>query len=151
MEESKALLGAGCFWGVEETFRKIEGVVDTKVGYAGGNIINPSYEEVCLSKTGHAEVLKVEFNSNIISYDEILEIFWVCHDPTQLNQQGLDIGEQYRSVIFCYSAEQKKIATKSKNNFQKTLSKKIVTEIIDYVNFYLAEDYHQKYIQKKQK
>ena len=151
MEESKALLGAGCFWGVEEKFRKIEGVVDTKVGYAGGNIINPSYEEVCLSKTGHAEVLKVEFNSNIISYDEILEIFWVCHDPTQLNQQGLDIGEQYRSVIFCYSAEQKKIATKSKNNFQKTLSKKIVTEIIDYVNFYLAEDYHQKYIQKKQK
>ena len=149
MENSKALLGAGCFWGVEEFFRKIPGVLDTKVGYAGGNFSNPTYQDVCFNKTGHAEVVKLEFDSNIISYKKILDHFWLCHDPTQLNRQGPDIGDQYRSVIFCFTDEQKNFAEESKKEVQKKLSNKIVTEITKFSSFYVAEDYHQCYIKKK--
>ena len=147
----KATFGAGCFWHPQQVYDEIKGIIKTEVGYMGGHTTEPTYEEVCTGNTGHAEVVQLEFDPEKVSYEYLLNVFWGVHDPTQFNRQGPDIGSQYRSVIFCYSAEQKKIATKSKNNFQKTLSKKIVTEIIDYVNFYLAEDYHQKYIQKKQK
>ena len=149
MKKSKALLGAGCFWGIEEFFRKISGVLDTKVGYSGGNSINPTYEDVCTNQTGHAEVVQIEFDLNEISYDKIIEYFWLCHDPTQFNKQGFDIGTQYRSAIFFFSEEQKKIAEESKKNFQKKLSNNIVTEIKKANTFYLAEEYHQRYIQKK--
>ena len=149
MKKSKALLGAGCFWGIEEFFRKISGVLDTKVGYSGGNFINPTYKDVCTNQTGHAEVVQIEFDLNEISYDKIIEYFWLCHDSTQFNKQGSDIGTQYRSVIFYFSEEQKKIADESKKNFQKKLSNNIVTEIKKANTFYLAEEYHQRYIQKK--
>lgn len=149
MKNSKALLGAGCFWGVEEKFRNINGVKNTKVGYAGGDLINPTYQEVCLGNTGHAEVVLIEFDTNQISFHQILENFWLCHDPTQLNKQGFDIGNQYRSVIFYYNEKQKNIAVLSKENYQKKLSNQIVTEITKVTNFYSAENYHQKYIQKR--
>ena len=149
MKKSKALLGAGCFWGIEEFFRKISGILDTKVGYSGGNSINPTYEDVCTNQTGHAEVVQIEFDLNEISYDKIIEYFWLCHDPTQFNKQGFDIGTQYRSAIFFFSEEQKKIAEESKKNFQKKLSNNIVTEIKKANTFYLAEEHHQRYIQKK--
>ena len=148
MEKTKALLGAGCFWGIEEMFRKIEGVLDTNVGYAGGTLPNPTYQDVCSGNTGHAEVVKMEFDPNIICFNKILDHFWLCHDPTQLNRQGPDIGTQYRSVIFHFTDEQRVIAEESKNNFQKQLSSKIVTEILQFTNFFEAEDYHQCYIQK---
>ena len=149
MEKTKALLGAGCFWGVEEVFRKINGVIDTKVGYAGGNFPNPTYQDVCSGNTGHTEVVMLEFYSTIISYKKILDHYWLCHDPTQLNKQGPDIGTQYRSVIFYFTNEQKNYAEESKKDFQKKLSNKIMTEIIKFSSFYLAEDYHQLYIKKK--
>jgi len=149
MEKTKALLGAGCFWGVEEVFRKINGVLDTKVGYAGGNIPNPTYQDVCSDKTGHAEVVMLEFYSTIISYKTILDHYWLCHDPTQFNRQGPNIGTQYRSVIFYFTDEQKDYAEESKKDFQKKLSNKIMTEITEFSSFHLAEDYHQLYIQKK--
>ena len=149
MEITKALLGAGCFWGIEEYFRKIEAVKNTKVGYSGGDFLNPSYEDVCKNITGHAEVVLIEYDNDIISYSEILDHFWNCHDPTQLNRQGFSIGLQYRSAIFYYSIELKQIAEKSKNEFQKNLSKPIVTEITKAKEFFIAEDYHQCYIQKK--
>ena len=149
MEQTKALLGAGCFWGVEELFRKIEGVLATQVGYAGGDLVNPSYQDVCSDNTEHTEVVRIEFDSSIISYEKILDHFWLCHDSTQLNKQGPNVGTQYRSIIFYYNDEQKKIAEESKQKFQKKLSNKIMTEIIKYPHFYLAEDYHQKYIQKR--
>ena len=149
MEKTKALLGAGCFWGVEEVFRKIDGVLDTKVGYAGGNFPNPTYQDVCSDKTGHAEVVMLEFYSTIISYKKILDHYWLCHDPTQFNRQGSNIGTQYRSVIFYFTDEQKNYAEESKKDFQKKLSNKIMTEITKFSSFHLAEDYHQLYIQKK--
>ena len=149
MEKTKALLGAGCFWGIEEIFKKIEGVLETKVGYAGGALSNPTYQDVCSGSTGHAEVVQIEFNSNIISYGKILDKFWICHDPTQLNKQGVDVGSQYRSVVFYLNDKQKEIAEISKKKFQKKLSNAIMTEIIKFSSFYLAEDYHQLYIQKK--
>ena len=148
MEKTKALLGAGCFWGIQELFRKIEGILDTKVGYAGGILSNPTYRDVCSGNTGHAEVVQIEFDPNIISFNKILDHFWLCHDPTQLNRQGPDIGTQYKSVIFHFTDEQRVIAAESKNNFQKQLSSKIVTEILQFTNFFEAEDYHQCYIQK---
>ena len=148
MEKTKALLGAGCFWGIEEIFKKIEGVLETKVGYAGGALSNPTYQDVCSGNTGHAEVVQIEFDPNKISFKKILDHFWLCHDPTQLNRQGPDIGTQYRSAIFYFTEEQRTIAEESKNNFQKHLSSKIVTEIIQFTNFFVAEDYHQCYVQK---
>ena len=149
MEKSIALLGAGCFWGVEEVFRNVYGVTDTKVGYAGGNFPNPTYEDVCSDNTGHAEVVQIEYDSTIISFQKILDHFWFCHDPIQFNRQGHDVGTQYRSVIFYLTDEQKSVAEVSKKNFQKKLSNQIVTEITKFSSFYLAEDYHQLYIQKK--
>jgi len=149
MEKTSALLGAGCFWGVEEVFRRIDGVLDTKVGYAGGNFPNPTYQDVCSDNTGHAEVVQIEYDSTIISFQKILDHFWFCHDPIQFNRQGHDVGTQYRSVIFYLTDEQKSVAEVSKKNFQKKLSNQIVTEITKFSSFYLAEDYHQLYIQKK--
>ena len=144
----KALFGAGCFWGVEEYFQKISGVIDTEVGYSGGHKQDPTYQEVCSNKTGHVEVLKVDFDETIIKYDEILTHFWKCHDPTTLNRQGADIGTQYKSIIFYYTDLQKKIAENSKLNHQKMFNNAIVTEIKKFDIFYLAEEYHQKYFQK---
>ena len=146
---TKALIGAGCFWGIEEYFRKIDGILDTKVGYSGGHALNPSYEDVCTGTTEHAEVVKIFFDENIISYNHIIDHFWLCHDPTQLNKQGPDIGRQYRSVIFYYSDKQKHIALESKKLKQKLFSNLIVTEIIDAKRFYLAEEYHQLFIKKR--
>ena len=121
---TKALIGAGCFWGIEEYFRKINGVLDTKVGYSGGHTTNPTYEEVCKGTTEHAEVVKIlTFDEKVISYEKIINHFWICHDPTQLNRQGPDIGRQYRSVIFYYSEAQNKIAVESKNLKQKNFKK----------------------------
>jgi len=146
----KALFGAGCFWGVEEFFRKINGVKGTKVGYSGGDTSNPSYQDVCSNDTGHAEVLEIEFDNNKISYEKLLNFFWECHDPTTLNRQGPDIGSQYRSVIFYFSEEQKKIAEESKIRNQKVFKNKIVTEIKKADTFHLAENYHQRFIQKRE-
>ena len=146
---NKALIGAGCFWGVEEYFRNIYGIESTKVGYSGGNFENPTYEDVCRGTTNHAEVILLEFNEKLISYKKIIDNFWNCHDPTQLNKQGLDIGTQYRSVIFYFDNNQKVIATDSKNELQKKIDKKVETEIAIAKKFYVAEDYHQCFLQKR--
>ncbi len=146
----KATFGAGCFWHVEDLFRKTKGVTSTKAGYTGGNLTNPTYEEVCTDKTGHAEAVEVEYDPNEISYDELLEIFWNNHDPTSLNRQGPDVGIQYRSSIFFHDESQKQTAQKSKEKLDSSgkFSKSIVTEIVPSPEFYKAEDYHQKYFQK---
>ena len=146
---AKALFGAGCFWGIEEYFRKLKGVKKTSVGYSGGNLSNPDYKDVCTGKTEHAEVVLIEYDELLLSYFELLNHFWGCHDSTQTDGQGLDIGTQYRSVIFYYSDEQKKIAEDSKENFQKSINKPVATMINKAKEFFLAEDYHQCYIQKK--
>ena len=144
----KALFGAGCFWGVEETFRKIPGVVKTEVGYTGGHTLNPTYQSICEGDTNHVEVVLVEYDNKIISYDKLLNHFWKCYDPTMLNRQGPDIGTQYRSAIFYFDDNQKKLATESKINFAKENNLIIVTEISQLSDYYKAEEYHQKYIQK---
>ncbi len=144
----KALFGAGCFWGVEKTFRKIPGVVKTEVGYTGGHTLNPTYQSICEGDTNHVEVVLVEYDNKIISYDKLLNHFWKCHDPTMLNRQGPDIGTQYRSAIFYFDDNQKKLATESKINFAKENNLIIVTEISQLSDYYKAEEYHQKYIQK---
>ena len=147
----KAAFGAGCFWHVEEEFRKIYGVVKTSVGYMGGKKRNPTYEDVCTGKTGHAEVLQIEYNAKKVSYEKLLDVFWSLHNPTTLNRQGFDIGTQYRSAIFYHNEGQKKIANKSREKLQssKYKNKKIVTEIISASEFYKAEEYHQRYLEKK--
>lgn len=149
-KSSKAVFGAGCFWGVEESFRKLKGVIDTKVGYMGGKTKNPTYKEVCTDKTGHAEVVLVEFDPSVISYDQLLDNFWKIHNPTTMNRQGPDSGTQYRSAIFYFDNEQKKSAEDSKNKLQNSGKYKspIVTEITPAGDFYLAEEYHQRYFQK---
>ena len=144
----KALFGAGCFWGVEEHFRTINGVTKTEVGYSGGNTKNPNYESVCYENTDHAEVLLLEFDDDLISYESLVEEFWKCHDPTTLDRQGPDVGRQYRSVIYFYNDMQKNIANKSKDKHQESFQNNIVTEISHADIFYKAEEYHQKYIQK---
>ena len=146
----KATFGAGCFWHVEDLLRKTKGVKSTQVGYIGGKLTNPTYEEVCTDTTGHAEAVQVEYDPNEISYDELLKVFWSNHDPTSLNRQGPDIGNQYRSAIFFHDEEQKKIAQKSKDELEKSgkFQKRIVTEIVPAPEFYKAEEYHQKYFQK---
>lgn len=146
----KATFGAGCFWHVEDLLRKTKGVKSTQAGYIGGKLTNPTYEEVCTDTTGHAEAVQVEYDPNEISYDELLKVFWSNHDPTSLNRQGPDIGNQYRSVIFFHDEEQKKIAQKSKEELEKSgkFQKRIVTEIVPAPEFYKAEEYHQKYFQK---
>jgi len=143
-----AMFGAGCFWGVEEAFRRVEGVTATTVGYAGGNLETPTYRDVCSGRTGHAEVVQVEFDPACVSYAELLELFWSLHDPTQLNRQGPDVGTQYRSAIFHNSAEQEKIATSSKEAIEKSgrFGRPVVTEILPLPTFWRAEEYHQQYI-----
>ena len=145
MKLEKATFAAGCFWGVQAAFDKIKGVVKTTVGYTGGHFNNPSYEDVCSDKTGHAEAILVEYNPKIVSYDKLLEIFWKIHDPTQVNRQGPDVGEQYRSAIFYYDDKQKLTAKKSLEKESKRYNKKIATEITKASKFYPAEGYHQKY------
>ena len=147
----KATFAAGCFWHVEEEFRKVKGVVDTKVGYTGGSMEKPSYEMVCTDATGHAEAIEVTYDPKVISYEELLRVFWEMHDPTQINRQGPDIGTQYRSAIFYHNEKQKKAALKSKEEQQKKLRSKIATEIVSVKDFYKAEEYHQKYLMKRGK
>ncbi|MCH8003640.1 MAG: peptide-methionine (S)-S-oxide reductase MsrA [Nanoarchaeota archaeon] len=147
----KATFAAGCFWHVEEAFRQVKGVVDVTSGYIGGTMKNPTYEDVCTDKTGYAEAIQIEFDPKIVSYEDLLKVFWEIHNPTTLNRQGLDVGTQYRSAIFYHNEKQKTLAIKSKNNLQKTekyKNKKIVTEIKKASKFYPAEEYHQKYYQK---
>jgi len=151
MKMQKATFGAGCFWGVEAAFRKISGVLSTSAGYMGGTLENPTYKDVCTDKTGHAEVVEVIFDPSLVSYDQLLTRFWEIHDPTTLNRQGPDIGTQYRSVIFCYNAEQESAARVSKEYLQKTgrYKRNIVTEITRASTFYRAEEYHQQYLEKQ--
>ena len=146
----KATFGAGCFWCIEDVFRKTKGVVNATVGYSGGHTENPSYEEVCTDMTGHAEVVQVEYDPEVLPYDKLLDVFWNCHDPTQINRQGPDVGTQYRSVIFCHDASQEEIAKKSKENLDSSgrFDKKIATEIKPAGQFYKAEEYHQQYYAK---
>ena len=141
----KATFGAGCFWCVEATFQRLKGVKSVVSGYAGGTVENPTYEEVCSGKTGHIEVVQITFNHKVISYEELLDIFWKAHDPTSLNRQGPDVGTQYRSAIFYHDEEQKRIAERSKAEVEKKFDKPIVTEIKPLTNFYKAEGYHQDY------
>jgi peptide-methionine (S)-S-oxide reductase len=145
----KATFGAGCFWGVEAAFRQLDGVTKTRVGYAGGELDNPTYEDVCSHKTGHAEVVEVSYDPDQVSYDDLLDVFWGKHDPTQLNRQGWDIGDQYRSVIFVQDEEQRAEAERSKDNEQAAYRKPIVTQIEPAPTFYEAEDYHQHYLEKR--
>ena len=146
----KATFGAGCFWGVEETFRQMKGVLSTAVGYEGGQMNSPTYKDVCTGRTGHAEVVQVEFDPKQVSYDQLLEVFWHCHNPTSLNRQGPDIGTQYRTVIFFHSPQQEKAAIASKEKLQKTGYKSpIVTQIVPASVFWKAEDYHQQYLAKR--
>jgi peptide-methionine (S)-S-oxide reductase len=145
----KATFGAGCFWGVEAEFRTIVGVTGTTVGYLGGTLSNPTYRDVCTGRTGHAEVVEVEFDPDQVSYDALLDAFWELHDPTTLNRQGPDIGTQYRSAIFWHSAEQEAAARASRARREAQLPQKIVTEITEASTFYPAEDYHQRYLEKR--
>ena len=147
----KATFAAGCFWGVEAAFRKIKGVINTQVGYTGGNYENPSYEDVCSGRTGHAESVEIEFDPGTISYEKLLDAFWNMHDPTTFNRQGPDIGSQYRSAIFYHDNEQREKAFKSMEEINSSgrLKRKIVTEISPAENFYRAEEYHQCYYEKK--
>jgi peptide-methionine (S)-S-oxide reductase len=149
--QEKANFAAGCFWGVEETFRKLKGVISTSVGYMGGNLDNPTYEDVCTGRTGHAEAVEILFDPRLISYQQLLKVFWENHDPTTLNRQGPDIGEQYRSVIFYHNEEQKRLAQASKEKLQKSgrYRNDIVTQIVPATTFYKAEDYHQQYLAKR--
>ncbi len=146
----KATFGAGCFWGVEATFRKVDGVVETMVGYTGGETAKPSYEEVCSGRTGHAEAVQLQFDPARVSYGELLDIFWDLHDPTTLNRQGPDVGTQYRSAIYVHDAEQEAAAVASKERLQQAgrYREPIVTEIVPAGEFTRAEDYHQQYFEK---
>lgn len=145
-----ATFGAGCFWGIEAGFRKVDGVTDAKVGYAGGSKDNPTYEEVCGGQTGHAEVVEVDFDPARVSYDELLDVFWQIHDPTQVNRQGPDVGTQYRSAVYVHDAEQQAAATASKQRQDQAgrHSQPIATEITEASTFWTAEDYHQRYFEK---
>jgi peptide methionine sulfoxide reductase msrA/msrB len=145
----RATFGAGCFWGVEVDFRKLPGVKEVTVGYMGGTKENPTYEEVCTGRTGHAEVAQVDFDPAVISYNDLLDTFWKEHDPTTLNRQGPDVGTQYRSVIFYHSPEQKAAAEASKAKAASMFPKPIVTEIVAAPAFYRAEEYHQRYVEKR--
>jgi peptide-methionine (S)-S-oxide reductase len=145
----KATFGAGCFWGVEAAFRQLDGVTKTEVGYEGGSLDNPTYEDVCSHTTGHAEVVEVTYDPDQISYDQLLDVFWAKHDPTQLNRQGWDVGDQYRSVVFFHDAEQHEAATRSKAQEQTRHRQPVVTQIEPAQTFYPAEDYHQQYLEKR--
>ena len=146
----KATFGAGCFWHVEDLLNKTKGVKSTAVGYIGGQLPNPTYEEVCTDKTGHAEAVEVDYDPEEISFEELLDVFWSNHNPTTLNRQGPDVGIQYRSAIFYHDEKQKEIAESSKQSLEKSgkFDKPIVTEIVPAPTFYKAEEYHQKYFKK---
>ena len=146
---AEATFGAGCFWQVEADFRQLPGVRKTEVGYSGGTKDHPTYEDVCTDRTGHAEVVRVEYDADRISYRDLLEVFWKGHDPTQLNRQGPDVGTQYRSVIFVHDDEQRRDADESKQQAQARHSRPIVTEIEPAAKFWPAEDYHQRYLEKR--
>jgi peptide-methionine (S)-S-oxide reductase len=147
----KATFGAGCFWGVEAEYRQIQGVRATAVGYEGGTLDNPSYKDVCSNRTGHAEVVEVEFDPERVSYETLLKVFWENHDPTTLNRQGPDVGTQYRSVIFFHSPEQQAAAEASLSKLEQAhrFKRPIVTQIVPAETFYKAEDYHQQYLEKR--
>jgi peptide-methionine (S)-S-oxide reductase len=149
--EKKATFGAGCFWGVEAAFRQLDGVTATAVGYEGGHLDNPTYEEVCRKGTGHAEVVEVTYDPDRISYDDLLDVFWHKHDPTQLNRQGWDVGDQYRSVVFVHDEEQRAAAEGSKAAQDASGRHRgpVVTVIEPAQTFYRAEDYHQRYLEKQ--
>ena len=147
----KATFGAGCFWGVEAAFINVPGVVTTEVGYMGGTLKNPTYEDVCTGKTGHAEVVQISYDPVKVTYERLLDVFWSVHDPTQLNRQGPDIGTNYRSVVFYYDTEQGRIARKSKENLEASgvfRFGKIMTAIMPAQEFFRAEEYHQQYYEK---
>lgn len=148
---SKATFGAGCFWGTETAFRRVPGVTGTASGYEGGSKPNPTYEEVCSHGTGHAEVVEVEFDSDVAGYNTLLDVFWNSHDPTTLNRQGPDVGTQYRSVIFYHDEEQKELAERSKELVAASgrFRRPVVTEIVPASTFWVAEDYHQQYLEKR--
>jgi peptide-methionine (S)-S-oxide reductase len=147
----KATFGAGCFWGVEATFRRVPGVIDAAVGYAGGHTEKPTYKEVCTDRTGHAEVVEVQYDPSKVSYDQLLDVFWSSHDPTQVNRQGPDYGTQYRTVIFYHDEEQKAEAEASKQRLDasKRFGRPIATQIVPAGPFYRAEEYHQRYLEKR--
>jgi len=149
LTDQKATFGAGCFWGVEAAFRRLDGVSATRVGYAGGTVENPSYEQVCYDKTGHAEVVEVTYDEEKVPYEQLLAVFWTEHDPTQLNRQGPDVGDQYRSAIFTHDEAQRAAAEASRERVQARLSKPVVTQIEDAPPFWEAEDYHQRYLEKR--
>lgn len=151
MEIQKAIFAAGCFWGVESNFRKVEGVISTQVGYIGGQFKNPTYKQVCTSNTGHAEAIEITFDASRLSYDDLLDIFWSIHDPTTLNRQGPDIGEQYRSAIFYIDNDQKEKALKSRAKLEESnrFKRPIMTQIVPASDFWEAEEYHQQYNEKR--
>jgi methionine-S-sulfoxide reductase len=144
----RATFAAGCFWGVDASFREIEGVVRTRVGYTGGSSVDPTYEQVCSDTTGHAEAVEVWFDPELVGYGELLSVFWSIHDPTTPNRQGWDFGSQYRSAIFFHDADQEKLAIASRDERQTGLARPIVTQIVPVPTFYEAEDYHQRYFEK---
>jgi peptide-methionine (S)-S-oxide reductase len=150
MKMKSALFAAGCFWGIEDKFSKVNGVINTTVGYSGGSTENPTYKQVCTDKTGHAEVVKVDYDPEKVTYEDLLDVFWNIHNPTTKNRQGWDVGTQYRSAIFYYDEEQKQLAIKTKEELNKSGRYKnpVVTEIEPASEFYKAEEYHQKYYQK---
>jgi len=147
----KATFGAGCFWGVEAAFRQVKGVTSTAVGYMGGTLKDPTYQDVCTDETGHAEVVQVEFDPSQVSYDDLLQVFWANHDPTTMNRQGPDVGTQYRSAIFYHTPEQKTAAEASKGALASSgkFRRPIVTEIVPATDFWRAEEYHQQYLEKR--
>jgi len=151
MSQQTATFGAGCFWGVEAAFRQTPGVLATAVGYAGGKLDNPTYQDVCTDRTGHAEVVQVDYDPAKVSYDDLLKVFWTEHDPTTMNRQGPDVGSQYRSVIFFHTPEQEAAAKASKEKLEKSgkYKRPIVTQIVAAPTFYRAEEYHQQYLEKR--
>jgi methionine-S-sulfoxide reductase len=148
MTTETTTVGAGCFWGVEWVFRRVPGVVEAVSGYAGGSTPNPTYRDVCSHTTGHAEVVRVTFDPDVVSFEQLLEIFWAMHDPTQVDRQGPDVGDQYRSVIFAENEEQRRIAEASKERAQGRYPNPIATTIEPKATFYPAEDYHQRYYER---
>jgi len=144
----KATFAAGCFWGVEAEFRKTKGVLKTQAGYTGGTVANPAYALVSTGLTGHAESVEVEYDPKVVSYDQLLDVFWSLHDPTQANRQGPDVGTQYRSAIFYHNEKQKKAALTSKGKIQQKYKLPVATEIVPAKEFYRAEEYHQQYLEK---
>jgi len=149
VELEKATFAAGCFWGVEATFRRLAGVKSTQAGYIGGKLDNPTYHDVCTDRTGHAEAVEVTFDPSVISYHDLLDVFWNNHNPTTLNRQGPDVGTQYRSAIFYHSPEQEAEARRSRDEAQAHFSRPIVTEIQPAAPFWRAEEYHQQYLEKR--